>query len=308
MKFPVKFPPSAVEKLEEDFSQQYLDSKAELLRDKVVALKKLGVAPAEIIERIEGRLDALERESNLRQKANLYELAHETYVLVAPIEDVLGEFLGLRSRIYRLDKFYRQIWPQEKLDQIEADIRQGNVTAILRVEVESISRAIYECGFRYTRDKELKSELVRGALWADVVVSVLVVLILMLVESYQVSASSPFQEVLSCLFGVSGGLLSATLQLRKRRFYRHDLRTEQVGLLFRAVFGGIAAIIVILSLKLRVVDFPFLHSIDNAATLPPTALYVVGFASGFTERIFFGAMDKVSTRSGEVAKDESKAP
>lgn len=291
---------------EEQFSEEYLQSKSALMRDKVISLGQSGKVAAYSIQRIEAHLDASDQTKDLRKKADLYELAYEAYIPVAPDEDLVNVFLSLRARAYRLDRPNKEIWSQQKLDLIEGDLRLGKTTTGLRSEIESLARAIYECGFRYTRDKELKSELVRFALIVDIVVYLIVLTLFVVFGIKQVKPDSPLQVILIATFGVSGGLLSATLQLRQRRFYRHYLRTELVGLFFRAVFGAVAAVIVILFLELRFIDFPFLHTnVSDGGSIPPTALYVIGFASGFTERIFFGAIGKVSTKGAEVDKKDN---
>jgi hypothetical protein len=301
-----KLPTLEVLKLEERFSQEYLDLKCTYLQDKILALGQS--AKLEIVQQIQSHLTAAHEETNLRKKADLCELAYEVYISVASGDDLLNIFLGLRARTYRLDRPSREIWLRQKLDDLEKEIRQGNVTAGLRSEVESLAKAIYECGFRYTRDKELKSELLRFALKVDIVAYLIVIILFVMFGIMAVAPESPFQVILIGSFGVSGGLLSATLQLRQRRFYRHYLKTELVGLFFRAVFGAVAAVIVIMFLRLRFIDFPFLHtSSGDVSSIPPTALYVIGFASGFTDRIFFGAIGKVSIKSGENAKEDTSA-
>ena len=301
-----KLPTLEVLTLEERFSREYLDLKCTYLQDKILPLGQS--AKPEIIQQIQSHLTAAHEETNLRKKADFCELAYEVYISVASGDDLLNIFLGLRARTYRLDRPNREIWSRQKLDALEKEIRQGNVTAGLRSEIESLAKAIYECGFRYTRDKELKSELLRFALKVDIVAYLIVIILFVIFGIMAVAPESPLQVILIGSFGVSGGLLSATLQLRQRRFYRHYLRTELVSLFFRAVFGAVAAVIVSMFLRLRFIDFPFLHtSIGDVTSIPPTTLYVIGFASGFTDRIFFGAIGKVSTKSVENAKEDASA-
>jgi hypothetical protein len=295
--------------LDEELSLQYLDSKSELLRDKLVFLNQGGAAHGEMVALIEGRLNTMKTETNLRQKSNLLELAYEGYITIVPDEELLSVFLGLKSRAYRLDKYYSEIWPKQRLNEIESGIRQGHVSRELRVEVESISKAIYECGFRFTRDNELKSELLRSTLIFDSVAYLILIFLLMSFGFKKVAWDSPYQEILIIWFGVSGGLLSATLQLRASRFYRHMLRTEQVRLLFRAVFGAIAAVIVMLLLDLHFIDFPFLRSgsVDSGA-LSPSARYVIAFVSGLSERVLLRGMARlVTSRETSDAKEPRKS-
>ena len=65
-------------------------------------------------------------------------------------------------------------------------------------------------------------------------------------------------------------------------------------LLFRAVFGAVLALIVTLFIRLRVIDFPYLHTgAADATPFAPAALYVFAFASGFAETMFFRAAEKL---------------
>jgi len=113
----------------------------------------------------------------------------------------------------------------------------------------------------------------------------------------QVDEQSSWEKIPIFLFGVSGGLLSATIQQRRTRMYRHEMPTAKVQLLFKAVFGSIAAIIVNLFLELRIIDFPFLHDkASQSLRLPLAALYIVAFVSGFSELLFFSALEKISLR------------
>lgn len=70
---------------------------------------------------------------------------------------------------------------------------------------------------------------------------------------------------------------------------------------FRAIVGAMAAVIIVLFLRLRVVDFPSLHSGPADTTpLAPTALYIFAFVSGVSAKFLFSPRSKASPRSAEA--------
>lgn len=280
--------------LEDESSQLYLESKSAVLRHRLIAIRQSAAIAADKMAEMEACLDDINKKNNSRAKWNQYELAYLAFLRIAPAEELIVDFAGLRSRTYRLDRPNKEIWTNEQLDLVEQEIERGGVSDIVRAQIVSLAQAIWECGYRYTRDSELKSALVRLALCVDIVFYSVVLYLLIYFDIKGIAADSPWQKLLVGFFGTCGGLLSATLRLRRRKFYRHDLLTEQVGLFFRAVFGAIAAVIVTLFLELRLIDFPFLHVSVASAVLSPKALYIVGFAAGYTESIFFHAMENIS--------------
>ena len=80
-----------------------------------------------------------------------------------------------------------------------------------------------------------------------------------------------------------------------------DLRIEPIQLFFRSVLGAFAAGIVTLFLQLRIVDFPALHvGVEDGNALTSGAQYIVAFASGFAERIFFRSTERISSKRSET--------
>jgi hypothetical protein len=286
----------------------YLQAKLGDLRRGLDSLARVNASVQPEIDEIRGDLDRIQTETVGRVRWILYQLSHRHYLRICPNEELLGAFLGLKARAYRLDKPNKEIWNQAKLDSIEALIVNRPQDPQLRGEIEAFARAIDECGFRYTRDNELKSELDRLALRWNIYVFVAVLLVLGLFAFINVDTQSPWEKIPILLFGVSGGLLSATLQQRRERMYRHEMPTARVQLLFRAVFGAIAAVIVNMFLELRIVDFPVLRAgTGTTSGFPISALYIVGFVSDFTERIFFGAIERISSmRSGTEVRAQGK--
>jgi hypothetical protein len=96
-------------------------------------------------------------------------------------------------------------------------------------------------------------------------------------------------------------MLSATMQYRRQRISPGELRIEPVQLFFRSVLGAFAAGIVTLFLQLRIVDFPVLHvGAEDGAFLTSSAQYIVAFASGFAERLFFRSIEKPAPKRAEA--------
>ena len=134
----------------------------------------------------------------------------------------------------------------------------------------------------------------RTTLFLNVTFSLLVITLLWFFQLKQIGSDSAWQTVLVGCLGASGALLHATIQLRQAQVGLDDLRIEPAVLLFRAAFGAIFAIVVTLFLRLRVIDFPYLHTgAADSSPLAPAALYVFAFASGFAEQLFFGKLSRV---------------
>jgi hypothetical protein len=302
------FPRLATGTLDQNFSQLNLTSRAQLLRDKIKALRQTNRAPQETLHQIENHLNAISQERNLMGQWSHYELAYEGFIFAASLEDLVGVVLNLRSCTQVLDLPSQEIWSKQKLGQIELDVRSGHVNGTTREEISSLARSIYDCGFRFVRNSDLKSRVMRSALFLNVFFSLVIIVLLVLFQLGQIPSTSAWQTLLISCLGASGALLRATIRFRQIRLDPDDLRIEPLFLLFRAAFGAILAIVVTLFLQLRVVDFPYLHTGPSDSTpFAPTALYVFAFASGFAEQSLFAALEKFG-RKRAYAEEQNSAP
>jgi hypothetical protein len=229
-----------------------------------------------------------------------YELAYEGFISAASLEDLVGVILNLRSCNQVLDQASQEIWTKQRLDEIELAVRSGHVNAATREEISALARSIYDCGFRFVRNADLKSRVMRTVLFLNFSLSIVTIGLLVLFQLGQIP-STPAQQtlVIACL-GASGALLRATIRFRQRELEPDELRLEPAFLIFRAAFGAILAIIVTFFLQLRVIDFPYLHTGPSDSTpFAPAALYVFGFASGFVEQSFFSALERLTNKHSD---------
>jgi hypothetical protein len=268
------------------------------------ALRQTNRAPQETLHQIENHLNAISQERNLMGQWSHYELAYEGFISAASLEDLVGVVLNLRSCTQVLDPPNQEIWSKQKLGQIELDVRSGQVNGTTREEISSLARSIYDCGFRFVRNSDLKYRVMRTALFLNVFFSLAIVVLLVLFQLGQIPSTSAWQTL---LISASGALLGATIRFRQIRLDPDDLRIEPVFLLFRAAFGAILAIVVTLFLQLRVVDFPYLHTGPSDSTpFAPTALYVFAFASGFAEQSLFAALEKFGRKRAYAEEQKSE--
>lgn len=283
--------------VDQKFSRLSLTAKSQLLRDKIKLLRQSTKTPQETLHHIESHLNAISQEANLMGQWSHYELAYEGFISAGSLDDLLGVVLSLRSCASILDAPTREIWSNQKLDRIEQDVRSGNANGTVREEIASLARAIYEAGFRFVRKADLKSRVMRTALLFNAALSALVIAGLWFLQMKRIGPESAWQVAVIACLGASGALLHATLQLRQSRMDVEDLRIEPMVLLFRATFGAILGVVVILFLRLRVIDFPYLHT-STAASAPfaPAALYVFAFASGFAAEIIFSTAEEAVRR------------
>jgi hypothetical protein len=278
-------------KLSDD--QLNLSSKSQFLRDKIKLIRQAGKAPAETVHQIESHLNAVTQESNPIGQWNSYELAYEGYIPLAEQEDLLGLILDLRSRVDVLDERNQEVWSGPKLAQMEQDVRLRCADSNLRVEIASLARAIHECGVRKRHDIEVRSRLIRRALYLAAFLCVVVICSLLAIEIRKIAADSPWQLMVTAAFGGIGALVVATTRLRQRHLVGNELQADQASLLFRGAFGALLAVVVALVLQLRVIDFPSLH-LDHSERSPlsPAAFYVFGFASGLAEEAIFNLLER----------------
>jgi hypothetical protein len=294
-----------VGRTDQHYFQLSLHSQSQLLREKIKEARSSGTVAPETVQRIEGHLSAMSQEKNPVGQWKAYELAYENYIPIAPRDDLLGEFLRLRARTYRLDEHSQKVWSKEKIAQIEEDIRSSKITTGLRAEIVTLARTVHECGLRRKRESEAKSRFVRVAFFVNAFLSILALVLLIGLDFLHIEASSPWPMVLTGIFGAIGGLLSATVQLKSRRLEGSDLQTDGADLLFRGALGAIAAVVIGLFLRLRIVDFPFLHgSTAESGTLAPAASYVFGFASGIAAQLFFRTTPKKRDKHSTVEKSQ----
>ncbi len=288
----------------QNFDQLRLISKSQLLRDKLKLLRVSSKVPQEVIQQIEGHLNAISQDSSPMKQWAQYELAFEEYVIAAPQEDLLGTLLGLRTSLDVLDLPNQDVWSNQKLQQLEQEVRQGNAGAAIREEVAVLARAVYDCGLQRTLHAERKWKLVRLVLSMSIFFSILVIALLMIFQMKEISTNSSLQVLLVGCLGGCGALLSASIRLRQLELSCADLQDEAAGMFLRVAVGAIAAIIIGLFLRLRVIDFPSLHTGPADSTpLAPAALYIFAFASGATERFFFRPRGKNSWRGAAAPQN-----
>jgi hypothetical protein len=302
-------PALRVHKFKLSYEQLNLSSKSQFLRDKIKLIRQAGKASAEAVHQIENHLNAASQERDPIGQWNSYELAYEGYIPLAEQEDLLGLILDLRSRAEVLEQPSQEVWPAAKLAQMEQDIRLGQADSNLRVEIASLARAIHESGVRKRHDTELRSRLIRRALYLAAFLCVLVIGSLLAVEIRKIPADSPWQLMITSAFGGIGALVVATSRLRQRLLVGNDLRADQASLLFRAAFGALLAVVVALVLQLRIIDFPSLH-LDHSERSPlsPAAFYVFGFASGLTQQAIFNLFETRKPRIAERPAPVESSP
>jgi hypothetical protein len=299
-------PALGVRKLKLSDDQLNLSSRSQFLRDKIKLIRQAGKAPAETVHQIESHLNAVTQESNPIGQWNSYELAYEGYIPLAEQEDLLGLILDLRSRVDVLDERHQEVWSGPKLAQMEQDVRLRYADSNLRVEIASLARAIHECGVRKRHDTEVRSRLIRRALYFAAFLCVVVICSLLAIEIRKIPADSPWQLMVTAAFGGIGALVVATTRLRQRHLVGNDLQADQASLLFRGAFGALLAVVVALVLQLRIIDFPSLH-LDHSERSPlsPAAFYVFGFASGLAEEAIFNFLERRRAKIAERSSLES---
>jgi hypothetical protein len=281
-------PSLGVKKLNRTFGQLSLASKAQFLRDRLKVIRQQGKASPEVLHQIESRLNNITQEYNPVAQWNAYELAYEAFIPIAPEEDLLGVFLDLRAKTDLLDPGNQEVWAPAKLQQVERELRLGQPNSILRLEIASLARAIHECGLRRKRDSEIRMCIVRRTLYLTALLSVAVLSLLFWTLVNAIPAGSPLQLLLAAGFGSIGALVTASLRLQRTHLVTNDIQADQASILFRAAFGAVLAVVVVSFLRLRIIDFPFLHiDFSPTAGLAPAALYVFGFLSGLAEEPLF---------------------
>ena len=300
-----------VGRTDQHYFQLSLHSQSQLLREKMKEARTTGTVAPETIQRIESHLSAMSQEKNPVGQWNSYELAYENFIPIASRDDLLGVFLRLRARTHRLDEHSQKVWSKEKIAQIEENVRSGEITSSLRAEIVTLVRTVHECGLRRKRESEARSRIVRVAFLVNAFLSILAFILVIWLDFRKIEASSPWAIVVTGIFGAVGGLLSETVHLRSRRLEGSAIQTDGADLLFRGALGAIAAVVVSLFLRLRIVDFPFLHGgtiplldlgTSASGTLAPAAFYVFGFVSGMVAQLFFRTTRRNEDKHSTIEK------
>ena len=283
-----------------EYDAEYLEMKVSDLRNKLDALSRSNFGRQSEVKEIQNTLNPI-KAGDLRTKRNIYQLAYRRYILICPDEELLSVMLELKSRLNHLDRNSEEIWSPRKLDALEHAVRVHSVNGHLRVEIETLAKTIDEGRFRLRRDGDLRQDFLVFAFRANLILFLILLCVLGLFVILKVDVHSQWRKLPVLLFGACGGILSATMQYRRQRISPGDLRIEPMQLFFRSVLGAFAAGIVTLFLQLRIVDFPAQHpGADDGAFLTSSAQYVVAFASGFAERIFFRYTERISSRRTEA--------
>ena len=271
-----------------EYDEEYLEMKISDLRNKLEALSRSNYGPQLEIKEIQNSLNPI-KAGDIRTKRSIYQLAYRRYILICPDDELLSVILELKSSLYHIDRNGEEIWSPRRLDALEHAIRAHDGNGHLRVEIETLAKAIDEGRFRMRRDDDLRRDFL-------VLLCVLGLFVILNVDVH-----SQWRKLPVLLFGACGGMLSATMQYRRQRISPGELRIEPVQLFFRAVLGAFAAGIVTLFLQLRIVDFPVLHTgAEDGAFLTSSAQYIVAFASGFAERIFFRSVERTPPKRSEA--------
>jgi len=289
------FPLTGIGKVDQSFSQLDLNAKSQLLRDKIKLLRQSSKAPQETLHQIDTHLNAIAQEPNLIRQWNHYELAYEGFIATAGHDDLLGVLLTLRARAQILDAPAQEMWSKPKLEQLEEQVRAGTVNGTVREEIASLARAIFERGLRFVRNSSLRARVLKTAIFLNVALFLAVITLLWYFQLKQIPSDSAWQTPLIASLGACGALLRATIQLRQSQWEMEDLRLQPAVLLFRAAFGAVLALAVTLFLRLRVIDFPYLHTgAPDETPLAPAALYIFAFLAGFAEHSIFTALERLA--------------
>jgi hypothetical protein len=311
MTFTDVFPLTGIGKVDQGFSQLDLNAKSQLLRDKIKLLRQSSKAPQETLHQIDSHLNAIAQEPNLIRQWNHYELAYEGFIATAGLDDLLGVMLNLRARTQILDPTAQQIWSKLKLEQLEEQVRAGTANGAIREEIASLARAIYERALRFVRNSSLRARVLKTALFLNVALSLAVITLLWYFQLKQIPSDSAWQTPLIGCLGACGALLRATIQVRQSQWEMEDLKMQPAVLLFRAAFGAVLALAVTLFLRLRVIDFPYLHTgAPDLTPLTPAVLYIFAFLSGFGEQTIFTKLERrarktTSTLGARQAEDDN---
>ena len=291
-----------------EYDEEYLEMKISDLRNKLEALARANFGPQFEVKEIQNSLNSI-KVADVRTKRSTYQLAYRRYILICPDDELLSVVLELKARLHHLDKISEEVWDPRRLDAIEQNIRTHQGNGHLRVEIETFAKAIDEGRFRLRRDEDLRRDFLVFAFKSNLVLFLVLLCVLGVFVLLKVDIHSQWRKLPVLLFGACGGMLSATMQYRRQRVSPGDLRIEPIQLFFRSVLGALVAGIVTLFLQLRIVDFPILHAgVDDGASLTSAAQYIVAFASGFAERIFFRPTEKVRRAETQAPAQNAGQP
>jgi len=146
-----------------EYDEEYLEMKISDLRNKLEALSRSNYGPQLEIKEIQNSLNPI-KAGDIRTKRSIYQLAYRRYILICPDDELLSVILELKSSLYHIDRNGEEIWSPRRLDALEHAIRAHDGNGHLRVEIETLAKAIDEGRFRMRRDDDLRRDFLVFAL------------------------------------------------------------------------------------------------------------------------------------------------
>ena len=160
-----------------EYDEEYLEMKVSDLRNKLEALSRSNYGPQLEIKEIQNSLNPI-KAGDIRTKRSIYQLAYRRYILICPDDELLSVILELKSRLYHLDRNGEEIWSPRKLDALEHAIRIHDGNGHLRVEIETLAKAIDEGRFRMRRDDDLRRDFLVFAFRSNLILFVVLLCVL----------------------------------------------------------------------------------------------------------------------------------
>ena len=223
----------------------------------------------------------------------------------------------LRDKLYRLDDRERAAWEKE-LDQL---LGNGDVhEETLRPRLQQLTYRSTEAAHRYRRLAKERSNAIRGVLWVSfVILAILLCGLLLSLNGLMLGGSDEMNvsQDGACSDGLSwarftlvlfGGGLGAMVNIVPSMIAAEEKRTEYSStyvwyVILRAVLGGVYALVVYSATLAHVLPI----------TIPPELmteiafLAVLGFASGYSDRLFGQVLRGFITGTESSSKKKGRA-
>ena len=237
--------------------------------------------------------------------------------LTKPLSMLVPTANRLRDKLYRLDDRERAAWETE-LDQL---ISNGDVPEeTLRPRLQQLTYRSTEAAYRYKRLAKERSKAIRNVVWASLVI--LAILLCGLVFSLNglmldVSDEMTGSEDGASIDGLSwarfkivffAGGIGAVVNLVGSMIFAEKKRTGYSStyisyMILRAVLGGVYALVVYSATLARVLPITIPAELMTAIPL----LALLGFASGFSDRLFGQVLSGFITGAESSSKKKGDA-
>lgn len=248
---------------------------------------------AERLSAVEQRLLEIEQHTDKDRYIPAIHEVEAELCLLKPYPLLYPTWIRLRASLYRFDKQRREAWTEDMTRLLPAD-PDADPGEVPRQRLQLLTLELQESAARYNRLAKERAGVIRrvnilGA-WI-VAVGIVGVVLAITLSTTAPQPSKLFLSLLATVFaGGIGAVISRLRTIRRERVRSEFSTTLMRDMVSRVCLGATAALFVASVLLSGFLRLPIP---DDATTALVTTLVTLGFASGFSDRLFSATLERV---------------